>query len=63
MLLGVVRKQLELKFLGETKGDVFVTGDICLKSPSLDREVCSFFYLTEAPSSSGHVVLSPVWNV
>jgi hypothetical protein len=40
--LGVMRKKLGLTFLGESKEDIFVTGDICLKGPSLDREVCPF---------------------
>ncbi|KAG2125965.1 FAD binding domain-containing protein [Suillus clintonianus] len=35
---GVVRKQLGLTFLGETRpGDQLLTGDICLKSDSIDR--------------------------
>ncbi|KAG1821891.1 FAD binding domain-containing protein [Suillus subaureus] len=35
---GIVRKQLELAFLGETRDDTrMVTGDICLKGVGLDR--------------------------
>ena len=40
---GVVRKQLGLTFLGETRDDTrIVTGDICLKGVGLDRVVSQF---------------------
>jgi hypothetical protein len=40
---GVVRKQLGLPFLGETRDDTrIVTGDICLTGVGLDREVRPF---------------------
>ncbi|OJA14583.1 hypothetical protein AZE42_10064 [Rhizopogon vesiculosus] len=39
---GVVRKQLGLIFLGETRNDAFLTGDIRLTAECLDREVCPF---------------------
>jgi hypothetical protein len=49
-MIGIVRKQLGLTFLGETRSDQFiVTGDIRLKCPFLDREVCPFFIQRKQP--------------
>jgi len=42
-----VRKQLGLTFLGETRSDAFITGDIRLKSPSLDRDVYAFAFIVD----------------